>query len=151
MPGDGERGIVVVFEIGFGGGGDGDLVGGGGLKAFRAAGGGLAGGGGGAGEARSVGREGGGGGGGGGLVGNARGAAAVGDDQRVFFLGEDFGELFLVGFEVDGAGDVGFLPGVGAVGVDYGDLLVGNGGFEVVDADVGVFVGGFLSQEARGE
>src|SRR5438309_76358 len=51
----------------------------------------------------------------------------------------------------NGAGDVGFLPGVGAVSVDQGDLLISDRGFEIVDADVGVFVVSFLGQEASGE
>src|SRR5580700_3218813 len=78
---------------------------------------------------------------GGGGIGAASRAGAVGDDERALVGGQLGREFRLHGLEVHGAGDVARLVGIRAVRVEERDLFGGDGGFQFVDADVGIFAG----------
>src|SRR5690606_17635232 len=71
------------------------------------------------------------GGGGALFVSGAAFIAAVRDDERGFVGGQERSELGLVGLEIDRAGDVALLVGVGAIDIDDGHLAGGDGRLEV--------------------
>ncbi len=68
--------------------------------------------------------------------------AAVGDNQCGFIFREEFWEIGFFCDEVNGSGDVAGAKGVGAVDIEEGDFLFGDGAFEFVERDIGVFLCG---------
>ena len=75
------------------------------------------------------------------FIGAAFFVAAIRDHQRRFVGGQERGEVGLVGLEIDGAGNVAGLVGVGAVDVDERDLAGGDGGFQFIMGNIGNLVG----------
>src|ERR1043166_1860051 len=71
-----------------------------------------------------------------GLVSFALRPTAIGDYQRIFVLGKDAGQFFLVRRKINRSRNVPFVPGFSAVGVQQRDLLRRNIGFQVFDRDV---------------
>jgi hypothetical protein len=53
------------------------------------------------------------------LIGIAGGATTISDDERFFVLGQDFGELGLVGIVVNRSRNMAFFPRIRAVDIDH--------------------------------
>src|SRR6266700_1554128 len=84
---------------------------------------------------------------GGGLVSLAARISAVGNDQRLFILGQNFGEFFLIGFEVNRARNMTLLPCFSAIGIKESDFFGRDVGLEFFNGDVGIFAG--IDREAE--
>jgi hypothetical protein len=66
----------------------------------------------------------------------------VGDDECGFIFGEKFWDVGFLCDEVNCSGDMTGAEGVGAVDIDEGDFPFGDGVFEFVERDIGVFICG---------
>lgn len=88
-------------------------------------------------------------------VGPAVFVATVGDDECGFIFGEEFWDVGFLCDEVYCSGDVSGAEGVGAVDIDEGDFSFGDGAFEFVERDIGVFIcgegEGYEGEGERGE